>query len=315
MPKFFLIIAALAFSLLNLSGCKLPHKKADLLPEPSSNVMHIVLAANNIPYLEGAGVTIFSILTHAEPGDFFNFYLYVTENLAAEQLPVAQFEAFNTLREDFQSIAHIEIIPLKELPLPDNVNPHLWGQAGLLRLFLPDLLPSISKIIYLDCDFLALRNIKPIHQIISMNDSHWIAAVKDIHLKLHTTRMRTKLNYKDFPDNTYVNSGLLVMNLDQLRKDNFVEKTINWLNLHDAAMPDQDAINILYHKNLKVLDFPYAWPITTKNGNFPPETFMLQFIGDHKPWHTDNTPEHTPHLDLYEEYRNLSPWGSPDLVP
>lgn len=307
---FFPIVATIVFFLLHLLGCKPQAEKLDVVPDPSNDVMHIVFAANNIPYLEGAGVAIFSILTHAEPTDSYKFYIYITEKLAEENLPVPQIEAFNTLREDFQSIAQIEIIPLKELPLPDNVNPSLWGQAGLLRLFLPDLMPSISKIIYLDCDFLALKNIKPIHQTLHLNDSNWIAAVKDIYHELHTQKLRQNFGCKDFPDNTYVNSGLLVMNLDQLRTDHFVEKTINWLNLHDADMPDQDAINVLYYKHLRVLDFPYAWPITEKHANFPPETLMLQFIGDHKPWLPENTIEHTPHLDLYQHYRSLSPWGN-----
>lgn len=304
-----LIVSSIAIFLLGLLGCKNPKPIGESRPQAANEVMHIVLAANNIPYLEGAGVTIFSILTHAEPGDFYKFYIYATEDLGKQPLPVHQIEAFNTLREEFQNIAQIEIIPLTELPLPDNVNPSLWGQAGLLRLFLPDLLPSISKIIYLDCDFLVLKNLKHAYQTLDLNDKEWIAAVKDIQYNNHTKKLRQKFDCMEFPDNTYVNSGLLVMNLDQLRNDDFVAKTIEWLNHHNADMPDQDAINILYYKRLKVLDFYYAWPIAEDHGNFPPATLMLQFLGDHKPWLPQNTPEHTPHLDLYEHYRELSPWG------
>jgi lipopolysaccharide biosynthesis glycosyltransferase len=303
------------FALL-LNGCKpsLVQPLAELEDHHTQGPMNVVFAANNLSYLEGAGVSIFSILTHAEPDDFYKFYIYTTENLALNGLPHDEIEAFNTLEEEFRKIATIEVIPLKKLPFPNGINPLSWGEAGLLRLLLPELLPSASKVLYLDCDMLALKNIKPIYQSLHPNDPQIISAVLDIMHNLHAKNIRSLYDMIAFPDNTYVNSGLLVMNLDKLRAEDFSQKTLRWLATNDAGLPDQDVMNVLYYQQIKTLPFSYAWPLAEDHYNFPENTLMLQYIGDIKPWKPQANSSSAHLIDLYKKYREASPWANLPLI-
>ena len=104
---------------------------------------------------------------------------------------------------------------------------------------------------YLDCDLIVLSSLK---DLFSTNiDNYYIAAVEDygyyylnLHLDYHIT---------DF----YVNTGVLLINLDLWRKNNLAEKfiTIKEKSAKNFVFVDQDVINLCCINKIKNLPLEY----------------------------------------------------------
>tara|TARA_B100000965_G_scaffold379372_1_gene375024 strand:- start:5063 stop:6019 length:957 start_codon:yes stop_codon:yes gene_type:complete len=140
---------------------------------------------------------------------------------------------------------------------------------------------------------------------------HPIAAVVDQVSVQMKAVMKNFYGNADFGDFEYVNSGLLIMDLDVLRDEDFSKRTIDWLiNQPTALLPDQDCINLVYKDNITVLGPKFAW----YSFNKVPEDndiFILHYVGSSgKPWKNTNTTN----AEYYFKSRNLSPWRNAPLT-
>lgn len=119
------------------------------------------------------------------------------------------------------------------------------------RLLIPDLLPNIEKIIYIDADTIILKNIKLLNDI-DLKD-YSIAAVEDFN-------PNSKLIFKNIFNlkkvTSYFNSGILVMNLKELRKIKFSEQALKFIQETSAKYKffDQDILNYIFSENYLKLD-------------------------------------------------------------
>jgi len=129
--------------------------------------------------------------------------------------------------------------------------------TSYLRLHLPDLLPAEQKVVYVDTDTMAMRSLGPLFD--TDLGGNPVAAVPDIMQARPSVRLRasgfagsmpdycrTILRIPCDPDRfTYVNSGVLVMDLARLRQEGFVERVLQ--RARDLApisvWQDQDALN------------------------------------------------------------------------
>lgn len=125
--------------------------------------------------------------------------------------------------------------------------------GAMFRCMLPELLPHLEKIIYLDADVYVNRDIQDLWDV-DVNEC-CLAAVKDE--GTHDNSYSNILNkYTDFPKEKYFNSGLLVMNLKNIKaKGNLMDMVIGFLDENlESNLPDQDALNILFKDSTKLID-------------------------------------------------------------
>lgn len=92
-------------------------------------------------------------------------------------------------------------------------------------------------------------------------------------------------------ENFYVNSGVLLMNLKELRNQHFSEKFLDLLNQYHFKLiaPDQDYINAMCFGKTLYLD--PRWNIQPENmicDDFKPKIVHYNLFG--KPWNYDNIP-------------------------
>ena len=88
------------------------------------------------------------------------------------------------------------------------------------RLLLPDLLPEYDKIIYIDCDVIVRNDLSEIyHQTILKGN--YLAAVYEAALGRSDTIFGV---YRFVKPGCYINSGFLIMNLGELRRNKMVPK-------------------------------------------------------------------------------------------
>src|SRR5437762_10138900 len=103
------------------------------------------------------------------------------------------------------------------------------GQSHMAycRILLPHLL-DVSRLIYLDCDVLVFRDLSELFDM-ELARGKVIAAVRDSETSSLAEDSRIIADaMKISADSTYFNSGVLLLNLHELRKENFTERSVDF---------------------------------------------------------------------------------------
>src|SRR5436309_3265711 len=148
-----------------------------------------------------------------------------------------------------------------------TVNPSVFGKATLgpgeshltyCRILLPHLL-DVSRLIYLDCDVLVFRDLSPLFDL-ELSPGKVLAAVPDSETSSLAEDCPTIADAMGLPaEGAYFNCGVMLMNLDELRRQNFFQRSVELLNNWSGQYRfwDQSAINFLLHGEIHEL--PEYW--------------------------------------------------------
>jgi len=126
------------------------------------------------------------------------------------------------------------------------------------RIMLPQLL-DLSRLIYVDCDVLVFRDLSELFDL-ELSAGKILAAVPDsetLTLSDDSQRIAGAMNLP--ADGPYFNSGVMLMNLDEVRKQHFFERAVEFLNTWRPAYRfwDQSAVNFLLYGQIHAL--PECW--------------------------------------------------------
>ncbi|WP_296744850.1 glycosyltransferase family 8 protein [Mesorhizobium sp.] len=205
--------------------------------------------------VEQAAVTIASVVAHLSPGPPLAFHVFHGET------PSRRSRRLEALRvAPHRLFVHYVENRFRDITLFDHVTP-----AALLRLELGEFLPDLDRVLYLDADILAVADIRPL--LATDLGGSVAAAVQDfgLHAALaeeavtgrpdHVLHVRDALGW-DPADFTYVNSGLLLLDLAALRRERFGERAGQLVldHPHRFRWRDQDAINLLLNGRIELLD-------------------------------------------------------------
>ncbi len=207
---------------------------------------------------------------------------------------------------------------------PVTVNDDLFSKAPVTdrypttiyyRLLAHELLPaSLHKVLYLDADVLCVNDLTSLYNI-PLDDYLYASA---IHTNLtNTTDVINKIRLQNFDADGYYNSGVLLMNLDNIRKKVQAKDIFAYIRSHTLLLPDQDVLNALYGRDIKsVPDQLYNFDTrkgtiyeTISFGEWTTDwvlknTVILHYCGHDKPWLTDkNTGRYTA---LYKNYFQMT---------
>lgn len=203
--------------------------------------------------------------------------------------------------------------------------------AGLLR-------QTIEKAIYLDCDVIVERDLGEMwsldvrqHALLAVQDMTYPYFDSAIALPTYSqcaaflTGPRPIRRYQQLgipPNEKYLNSGVLVLNLARWREHRIAAKIFDYLEKHktEVVWLDQDGINVVLHDDWASMDerwnqiphiFRYpAW----FQSPFAEETFariqddpwIIHFSTRTKPWHHDGA---HPAADRFYHYLDLTDWN------
>lgn len=123
----------------------------------------------------------------------------------------------------------------------------------MFRCSLPELLPNLNRIIYLDADLFVNRDIKELWDVDVRE--YCLAGVVDEGVAVHNyPRILNK--YPEIKKESYFNSGVLYMNLKKIREfGNLKKLVVDFLIENpEADLPDQDALNVIFHNKVLYLD-------------------------------------------------------------
>jgi len=131
--------------------------------------------------------------------------------------------------------------------------PVLGGYSTYYRILIPDLLPkSIKKVLYLDCDTIVENDLTGLFSMDLSKNA--LAAVEDVGAVKSDFKMLKK-RLKIPEKNSYFNSGVMMMNLEFMRKNSSGKKIVSFLKRNTAkvVMHDQDGLNaVLFNHWIKI---------------------------------------------------------------
>lgn len=135
--------------------------------------------------------------------------------------------------------------------------------STMYRLSIPNLLIDVSRCIYLDSDIIVEGDISELYDVDL--EKKLIAGVKDIYIsEKDRNRICTVLAISDMDH--YFNAGVLLMDLDGIRKQHLDEKMeLIGLSSDDYPYNDQDVMNSLFCENVKMLSPRFNLPIAYIN--------------------------------------------------
>lgn len=169
-----------------------------------------------------------------------------------------------------------------------------YSKTTYFRLFIPDLYPQFDKVLYLDSDIVILSNIADLYNV-DMGDNLLAAVPDDVIQTIEVFREYAEKVVGVATYKNYFNAGILLMNLDELRKFKFQEKFLYLLEkVKFSVAQDQDYLNRLCKGRVKLLEntwdrMPIGGDIINRD-----ELHLIHYNLAFKPWHFEDI--------LYKEY-------------
>jgi lipopolysaccharide biosynthesis glycosyltransferase len=165
---------------------------------------------------------------------------------------------------------------VKNFPLNNHFTEHAY-----YRLFAPAVINE-QRLIYLDPDIIALGDITELWEYDLAGSC--CAAVSE---KMDAS-YKTKIGLS--PSDPYLNSGVLLMDVDRLRARH--DELVSWVieNSDKVSWADQDTLNAVLKDDWIELDG--KWNRKSNENEIPIEnTILLHYAGSSKPWHVNNKGE------------------------
>lgn len=198
--------------------------------------------------------------------------------------------------------------------------------SAMGRLFAPVVLPDhVGKALYLDCDTIVNGNIRPLYETDLGDDLVGMVMEPTVYRE-----MKESIGLK--ADEPYFNSGVLLMALDEWRKQDVLGQMLTFYRSHQGRLfaCDQDTINgalkgrirslpvrFNYFTNYRYFRFHTLVSMCPAYGGMGAESFrqagrapvIIHYLGDERPWIAGN---HNHFRKLYEYYLDKTPWkGTP----
>ena len=253
----------------------------------NKNVIPIFFAIDDgyIPFL---AVSLQSLIENSKKENFYLIKILYTNISEENQRKIQKFEQENVSIEFVDLNYYIEKIKDK-LYTRDY-----YSKTTYFRLFIPNLYPQYTKALYLDSDIVVLEDVADLYNTNMENDL--VAAAPD-------DVIQTIKVFQEYAENVvgvanyrnYFNAGVLLMNLDELRKFNFQEKFLYSLDkIKFSVAQDQDYLNRLCKGRVKIVDPNWnRMPIAREKEN-QGDIKLIHYNLAYKPWHFEDI--------LYKDY-------------
>lgn len=262
-----------------------------------------------------AGTTIASIFENTDKCNWENIVIHILHDGSLAEI---NRNKFIELAEKYKSIIKFYNVDINKWNIEKKTfekSLERISLGALYRLALPELLKNIDRVIYLDTDILVQADI---HDLYNMNfDKSYLLVVSD-NEDMRNLYVKTRyyknagLDYRN-----YFNSGVLVLNLKEIRKLNFLNNCLTKLQKFNK-FADQDILNIIFKDKVKFIDGKFNKLVDIQNlsddniENILKGKVILHFAGYLKPWNCANKEV----IKLYYSYMAKTPWvkNSDDLI-
>ena len=212
-----------------------------------SNIVNLAFITDK-NYLMPTYIAILSAKLSKNKDSVYNVYLIISNS----EFPDLQL--FKNIEDE-----NFKIFPIlkEKMDIQDLSNQYIYHFAPsiFIKLELEKILGDCHKVLFLDCDIIVKHDLTEVYN--TNLDNYYIGGCLDAfvpvyHLKNHN------IKYEN-----YFNTGVMLLNLDLIRQDNFFEKAKKYYIEcgNNFEYPEQDALNNIIGKKLKVLSPIYNWTV------------------------------------------------------
>jgi lipopolysaccharide biosynthesis glycosyltransferase len=212
--------------------------------------MNIVYSTDS-NYVRYMSVSLASLLYHTPKN------LNLTIHILCQDVEESRKESILKLRDNIRKDTQINFYDINTEDFEQYMNISTYPGITLpayFRLHLASILPKdIKTVLYLDGDTVINSSLEKLFETDLSNN--YIAGALDINCRSFE-RCHKKYNLNE---NSYVNSGVLYMNLDKIRKDN-IESSLDSFVKHsgkDVVYGDQDIFNLFFANKILTLPSEY----------------------------------------------------------
>ena len=192
--------------------------------------------------------------------------------------------------------------------------------AAIIKFDLPHIFRNKNKILYLDSDILVRGDITPLFSIDIENN--YAAVVKDFKPLTYKPSQLVKLNVFH---TAYFNSGVMLLNLEKLRKDGIKDKLYKYRASGINYFMDQDALNVIFAENVKYLDLKWNTISSTvgafnkdelaeyynlgqikSKSDIYDQAIIIHLTTKYKPWKFINVPYSSEWMSIYKKLKKTN---------
>lgn len=242
--------------------------------------MNIAFSANDA-YASHLGIALLSILDNNLNEHAISFYVLTADISVDHQRMLSSLVALypNTAISFVVVDSHM----FEDVPL--NIK-HITKES-YFRFVIADVLPNLNKILYLDVDILVLADLGELYEI--NIDDYFIAGSHKDYFTKEYPGYKTTIGLQE--DDIYINSGVMLLNLDKIRQyDKVKELFENTKKLKNIIrIQDQDIINITFNKVIKNFSDVYNYTESDRRNNKRDSEaiVIVHFNTGNKPWNID----------------------------
>ena len=184
----------------------------------------VVLAlVSNERYFPGLYCAVASALSHLDAARELN--LKVLDGGISQ----TSRDMLERLVDGFGKPVRLEFVPVDESVFRGATLGPGESHMTYCRILLPHLL-DVPRLIYLDCDVLVFRDLSELFDL-DLSPGKVLAAVRDSETLSLAEDSPTIADAMGLPaEGAYFNCGVMLMNLDELRKQHFFERAVEFLN-------------------------------------------------------------------------------------
>lgn len=124
-----------------------------------------------------------------------------------------------------------------------NLNNKRFTQATYYRILIP-ILTNIDRILYLDADTLVLKDLTEMYEV-EFNDNYVLGTLDYLTSGIDNLGIKSK---------KYINAGVLLLNLEKIRKDNKIYDLLKYIRLLGN---DQTLINYVFYPKIGIMPSKY----------------------------------------------------------
>lgn len=163
-----------------------------------------------------------------------------------------------------------------------------YTNTTYFRLFIPELYPQYEKALYLDSDTVVLADIAELYNT-DIGENLVAAAQEGViqNIKVYQDYVEKVVGVASYK--RFFSAGVLLMNLNELRRFQFQEKILYLLStVKYSVIQDEDYLNRMCKGRVKFVDSTWnKMPIDIDNVKIE-DIKLIHFNYVYKPWHFDN---------------------------
>jgi len=208
----------------------------------------VIALASNERYFPGLYCAVASALRHMAAGT------RVDVRVLDGGISKSSRNTLSRLTESFGQSVRLGFVPVDDSVFRSAMLGPYKSHMAYCRILLPRVL-DVPRLIYLDCDVLVFRDLSELFDR-PLSSGKILTAVRDSETRSLGDDSRIVADAMKLPaQGAYFNSGVMLMDLDELRKQNFLERSLEFLETWNGRyrFHDQSAINFVLYGRIDAL--------------------------------------------------------------